>query len=219
LRHRIPVHNRLTNGTCRGYAKPSWQTGAGVPADGVRDIPDVSLFAADGVWGHYLVFCWSDVRNGGAPCTGAPSTWAGGGGTSFATPIMAGIQALVNQKAGGPQGNPNPVYYQLAATGSCNSSNGDSAVSPCIFHTVTKGDIDVNCGGTTDCFGAATATSAHGGGHFGGGGGSSSGGNGALSVSSSSYTPAFGTDAGWSFAAGNGSVNAFNLVNAWGSVK
>jgi len=41
---------------------------------------------------------------------------------------MAGIQALVNQKAGGPQGNPAPFYYQLAAaeygsggSGSCNS--------------------------------------------------------------------------------------------------
>lgn len=30
-----------------GYAKPSWQTGSGVPSDGVRDIPDVSLFAAN----------------------------------------------------------------------------------------------------------------------------------------------------------------------------
>ena len=44
---------------------------------------------------------------------------------------MAGIQALVNQKAGGRQGNPNPTYYQLAATeyglngsSSCNSSSG-----------------------------------------------------------------------------------------------
>ena len=35
--------------TCTGgYAKPAWQTGTGVPNDGVRDIPDVSLFAGDG---------------------------------------------------------------------------------------------------------------------------------------------------------------------------
>ena len=27
------------------YAKPSWQTGTGVPSDGKRDIPDMSLFA------------------------------------------------------------------------------------------------------------------------------------------------------------------------------
>jgi subtilase family serine protease len=209
----------LSGGTCQGNAKPSWQTGTGVPADGVRDIPDVSLFAADGVWGHYLVFCWTDLRNGGAPCSGAPSTWAGGGGTSFATPIMAGIQALVNQKTGQAQGNPNYVYYQLAASGSCNSSNGDSAVNGCIFHNITRGDIDVNCGGTTDCFGSTTTTSTNprGGGRF--GGGSTSNGNGALSVSDQSFTMAYGAAGSWNFAAGNGSVNAYNLVNAWGSVQ
>ena len=27
---------------------------------GVRDLPDVSLFAANGLWGHYYVFCYSD---------------------------------------------------------------------------------------------------------------------------------------------------------------
>ncbi|HEY1757355.1 MAG TPA: S53 family peptidase [Bryobacteraceae bacterium] len=205
--------NGLANGTCEGYAKPSWQTGAGVPADGVRDLPDVSLFAADGAWGHYLVFCWSDLKNGGASCAGDPSTWAGGGGTSFSTPIMAGIQALVNARAGGPQGNPNYVYYQLAASGSCDSSNGDSAVSGCIFHSVTRGDIDVNCGGTADCYGATI--SSHGGGRIPGGAG---GGNGALSVSDQAFSPAYGTAGGWSFASGNGSVNAYNLVNAWNSV-
>jgi subtilase family serine protease len=206
----------LSNGTCKGYAKPSWQTGSGIPSDGVRDLPDVSLFAADGVWGHYLVFCWSDVHNGGAPCTGAPNAWAGGGGTSFSAPIIAGIQALVNQNEGGAQGNPNYVYYKLAASGSCNSSDGDSAVSGCIFHNVTQGDIDVNCGGSTNCYGATTTSSRGGGRGFGGG---SNSGNGALSVSSQSFSPAYGAAGGWSFASGNGSVNVYNLVNAWSSVK
>ena len=112
-----------------GYAKPLWQSLSGVPNDGVRDVPDVSLFAGTGVWGHYYVMCWSDIRQGGASCSGDPSTWAGAGGTSFATPIMAGIQALVNQKTGSAQGNPNYVYYQLAATGSCNAVSGDPGVS------------------------------------------------------------------------------------------
>ena len=211
-----PSTSGISNGTCKGIAKPSWQTGAGVPADGVRDLPDVSMFAADGVWGHYLVFCWSDVRNGGAACTGAPSNWAGGGGTSFASPIMAGVQALINQTAGGAQGNPNYVYYQLAASGSCNSSNGDSAVSGCIFHNVTRGDIDVNCGGSTDCYGPSAATISRGGrGGPGGGGGSSGGGNGALSLTDQSFSPAYGTAGGWNFASGIGSVNVSNLVNAW----
>ena len=104
---------------------------SGIPGDGVRDIPDVSLFAGTGVWGHYYVMCWSDVRNGGAACTGDPSNWAGAGGTSFASPIMAGIQALVNQKTNSAQGNPNYVYYQLAAgAATCNSSNGDPGSRP-----------------------------------------------------------------------------------------
>jgi subtilase family serine protease len=100
-----PASSGVVGGSCQGYAKPSWQTGvAGIPADGVRDIPDVSLFAADGLWGHYYVDCWSDIRNGGASCAGAPSTWDGGGGTSFSAPILAGIQALVNQNSGGSAG-------------------------------------------------------------------------------------------------------------------
>ena len=36
-------------------------------------------------------------------------------GTSFASPIMAAIQSLVNQKIGSRQGNPNPVYCQLGS--------------------------------------------------------------------------------------------------------
>ncbi len=195
-----PSSYGIANGSCQGFAKPEWQTGLdGIPNDGVRDIPDVSLFAADGVWGHFYVTCWSDVRNGGAACTGAPSTWAGAGGTSFSSPIMAGIQALVNQNAGGAQGNPNYVYYALAAN------------VPSVFHSVTRGDIDVNCTGTANCFGS-TGTIVY------GRGGRPSSGNatsGALSVSSSSFTPAYGTGASWNFATGIGSVDAFNLVMNW----
>ncbi|MGD0144962.1 MAG: protease pro-enzyme activation domain-containing protein, partial [Rhizomicrobium sp.] len=86
------------SGTCSGYTKPTWQKVVGNPSDGARDIPDVSLFAADGLWGHYYVICYSDEWGGGTPCKGAPEYWSGAGGTSFASPIMAGIQALVDQK-------------------------------------------------------------------------------------------------------------------------
>ena len=34
------------DGVCAGWPKPSWQTGPGVPQDGVRDQPDVSMFAS-----------------------------------------------------------------------------------------------------------------------------------------------------------------------------
>jgi subtilase family serine protease len=187
----------------------------GNPGDGVRDIPDVSLFAGDGIWGHYYVMCWSDTRNGGARCTGAPGTWAGAGGTSFASPIMAGIQALVNQKAGGAQGNPNYVYYSLAAseygvTGSsaCHSSSGNAAASSCTFYNVTEGDNAVNCSGSVDCFGATA--SATGRGHrF-----STAPADGELSTSSGSLAPAYGAATGWNFATGIGTVNAANLVNS-----
>src|ERR1700722_923086 len=90
----------VVSGTCAGYAKPSYQSGVfGNPSDGVRDIPDVALFAANGLFSGSYIICWSNP-NGGKPCTGNPNTWAEMGGTSVSTPIMAGIQALVNQKTG-----------------------------------------------------------------------------------------------------------------------
>ncbi|MGD0866530.1 MAG: S53 family peptidase [Rhizomicrobium sp.] len=199
-----PATAGVVSGTCAGYAKPSWQTGLlGNPVDGVRDIPDVSLFAANGVWGHYYVFCWSHTAEGGEACTGAPSGWAGAGGTSFSSPIMAGIQALVQQKTGAAQGNPNPVYYALAATeygatgsAACNSTLGNGVGTSCIFYDVTQGDMDVNCTGNVDCY-------------------LPSGKNGVLSTSDAAYKPAYGTATGWDYATGIGSVNAYNLVNAW----
>jgi subtilase family serine protease len=204
-----PDVSGIVGGTCAGYAKPAWQSGvSGIPADGVRDIPDVSLFAGTGLWGHYYVYCYSNPRNGGSSCAGDPSTWAGAGGTSFGAPIMAGIQALINQKLGAPQGNPNPVYYQLAQGAAvCDSEAGDNPSSACIFHNVTLGDIAVNCDGSENCFGATAGIPL--------GRRSSVIPNGALSVSSDSYSPAFSTAAGWNFANGLGSVNVANLVNNW----
>jgi subtilase family serine protease len=195
-----PSTNGVVGGTCAGWPKPAWQSLLGNPSDGVRDTPDVSLFAADGLWSHYYIFCWSDTRNGGATCGADPSSWSGAGGTSFASPIMAGIQALINQKAGGPQGNPAPVYYQLASaeygsagSSACNSSNG--AANSCVFYDVTFGDMDVDCAGP-NCYLADGSV-------------------GVLSTSNSSFLPAYGTNTGWDFATGIGTVNAANLVNNW----
>jgi uncharacterized membrane protein len=116
---------------------------------------------------------------------------------------MAGIQALVDQKAGGRQGNPNPVYYSLAASEygasgdpSCSSTLGNATGSSCTFYDVTQGDMDVDCTGTNNCYLDAAA-------------------NGVLSTSNSAYQPAFGTTTGWDFATGIGTVNAYNLVNNW----
>ncbi len=55
-----------------GWPQPSWQTGVvGLPtkSGGVRTLPDVSLFAANGRLGHFLVYCLTDTAQGGGPCT------------------------------------------------------------------------------------------------------------------------------------------------------
>jgi subtilase family serine protease len=153
-----PSTGGVVSGTCAGNPKPVWQAVFGNPNDGVRDTPDVSLFAADGSWGHYYVACFTDP-SGGTPCTGAPSTWSGFGGTSISAPIMASFQALVNQNTGSSWGNPNPTYYSLAATeygaagnAACNSTLGNGVASTCIFYDVTQGDMDVPCTGTVNCY-------------------------------------------------------------------
>ena len=166
----------ITNPNCQGYAKPTWQSGAslsggqavyGQPTDGLRDVPDVSLFAANGIWGHYEVVCWSDptqTSGGATTCSGkAPSGWSGFGGTSVASPTMAAMQALVNQKTGQSWGNPNPIYYQIAQNefgtaggsflgSSCNSSGSGGPASGCVFNDITQGDINLACedNGTTE---------------------------------------------------------------------
>jgi subtilase family serine protease len=202
----IPTTLAVVSGTCAGTPKPSWQAGVpGNPNDGVRDLPDVSLFSGNGVWGHYFVVCWSDAGAGGAACTGAPNTWSGAGGTSFAAPIMAGIQALVNQSTGSAQGNPNFEYYTLSSSQyasqlSCNASSGIAASSGCVFYDVTQGDMDVNCQGLGghlhNCY-------------------LPSGSYGVVSNSKGANAPAYPAASGWDFASGIGSVNAYNLVYYW----
>ena len=81
------------------FAKPEWQLSTGVPSDGFRDLPDVSL-AASCAHDPYLIYS-SDGNTG--------STLEGVGGTSAAAPSMAAIAALVAQKQKGRVGNFNPV--------------------------------------------------------------------------------------------------------------
>lgn len=150
-----PSYLYVESTTCTGYPKPSWQNGiVGNPKDGVRDVPDVSLFAANGLWGHYIIICYSDATYGGVPCTGAPSGWIGVGGTSASTPMMAAMQALVDQKWGIRAGNPNPTYYSLAKSeyGSAGNKNCFSVsqgqtggATTCVFYDITQGDIDGDC--------------------------------------------------------------------------
>jgi pseudomonalisin len=101
------------------YAKPSWQTGTGVPADGKRDVPDVSLTAA----GHdgYLI-----VQSGGLYAVG---------GTSAASPSFASIMALVVQHTATRQGNANITFYPLASK--------QRAGGALVFHDITVGKNSV----------------------------------------------------------------------------
>jgi subtilase family serine protease len=201
----------VVSGTCTGYAKPAFQALVyGNPADGVRDLPDVSLFAGNGVWGHYYVVCYSDPAGAGVPCVANPSAWSGAGGTSFAAPIMAGIQALVNQASHTRAGNPDFEYYTLAGTeyggtgsSACNSTLGNGTAASCIFYDITLGDNDANClpldGFLFNCFYPAT----------------NPGTNGVLSTSNSAYQPAYTTNVGYDLATGIGSVNVYKLVSNW----
>jgi subtilase family serine protease len=201
------------SGSCQGYAKPSYQSGlVGVPNDGLRDLPDVSIFASTGFYFHAYIACMSDTANGGSSCAGAPSSWNGAGGTSFGAPIMSGIQALVNQHAGAKQGNPNTVYYALAKTEygasgdpGCNSSKGNGVGASCIFYDVTSGDNNVPClpdpdnGLLFSCY-------------------RPSGTYGVLFAPSFSNETSWNAGVGWDYATGIGSVNAYNLVTNWPNI-
>ena len=110
------------------FAQPPWQSGPGVPNDGMRHIPDLSFPASPANDPVY-------IYSGGA---------AGlVGGTSCATPMMAGVVALLNQYlAQTPPGvgNINPALYQMAQT------------TPQAFHDIVNGDNMVPCAdGSPDC--------------------------------------------------------------------
>src|SRR6185369_7484118 len=69
------------------------------------------------------------------------------GGTSVASPAMAGVMALINQKAGSVQGNPNAGLYQLAAkqTYSSCKSEGGATSNGCYFNDIDTGTNAMAC--------------------------------------------------------------------------
>jgi hypothetical protein len=212
--------NSTTTQCLNGYSKPAFQTGPGVPQDSVRDIPDMALFASDGlVSGSFYIVCEADQDPALGSCNlGSPfTTFIGVGGTSSAAPAFAGIMAMVNQKMvslsqSGRQGNANYVLYPLAAAQSpanCSSSNGPGTNSGpaanCVFNDVTLGNNSVPCiGGTQGCSNTNSRSAAL-------------GIEETLNPNTGAITGtiAYSAGAGFDLATGLGSVNANNLVNAW----
>jgi len=152
------IQNATFTACVSGFPKPSWQTGTGVPTDGVRDIPDISFSAAN-LHDPYIVCTplselglsgsTSSCNPGGTQgIANALDIQSGGfiyfsafGGTSVPTPVMAGVTALLNQKLGGTGlGLINKKLYELAAS------------NPSAFNDVTSGNNDVPCAtGSPNC--------------------------------------------------------------------
>lgn len=196
------------------YTKPSWQLLGvpGMPHDGVRDQPDVSLFAANGLWGHFYLECMSDVNEGGAPCNynNTNDLFASAyGGTSFGAPDFAGIAALIQEVMGAPLGNPAPELYMIAKAqyttplglSQCNATLGNKISSACVFYDVTAGDNAEACNkGTIDCLT----------------GGGSTMGIGVLSTTIGKHRVlAYPAHPGYSLATGLGTVNVTNLLYSY----
>src|SRR5215469_11292047 len=185
------VNDGLSPSSCSGgYSKPSWQVAPGVPADGKRDVPDISLFASNGIMGNFYIFCESDSQ---ANCSFGQ--YGAAGGTSFGAPAFAGIMALVNQQIQTPQGNANYVLYKLAGqqnAASCSSSTGPAA--SCVFNDITSGTIAMPClEGTANC---SVQTPGH---QYG-------------------VLSGYNTGTAYDLATGLGSINVANLVNKWNTV-
>ncbi|HEX4036441.1 MAG TPA: protease pro-enzyme activation domain-containing protein [Acidobacteriaceae bacterium] len=177
-----------STGAClAGYAKPAFQTSL-TPNDHVRDLPDVSLFASNGFYGAFWVFCSDNATDGnsgnaytecqttGGQITGSTS-FGGVGGTSAAAPAFAGMLALVSQSQGGARlGQADTILYRLAQS------------RPFVFHDVDAGNNSVPCAtGSPNC-----------------------GANGFLT--------GYNAGAGYDLASGLGSVDVAALIGSWGSV-
>jgi len=191
--------NPLPSSCSGGYAKPAWQTGVtGIPADGKRDIPDISFFASNGFLGSAYLICVS--ANGSCIyLDNSEQTLQEVGGTSASSPAMAGIMALINQKSGAPQGSPNAELYKLASKQNYSSCKTeiDKNSSSCVFHDIDTGTINMACDYayyvTTP---SANCTILH------------SGDEGGL-------LSGYNATTGYDLATGLGSANVANLVNAF----
>ncbi|HEY3836105.1 MAG TPA: Ig-like domain repeat protein, partial [Bryobacteraceae bacterium] len=176
----------LNTGSCvSGYNKPSWQHAAGVPADGVRDLPDISLMAGNNFYNATWLVCddttnlTSGLANNCAVQPDGSFNYAAYGGTSTSAPAFAGILALVEQSTGGRLGQAAAQLYNLY--------NGSHAAA--IFHDVTQGNISVSCKqGSPNC---------------------------AKDTAGYYFESGYNATTGYDLATGLGSVDAAQLINYW----
>ncbi len=183
-----------------GYPKPSWQTGIGVPNDNARDLPDVSLFAGNGLANSFYIVCESDQDLNGASCKISSSAFSflGLGGTSASAPAFAAIMALTNQytKSNGA-GNVNYVLYKISALTSQTGLNCSSTLPPaagCILNDIVSGTIAMPCAAFKPNCNTSNPTDPFG------------------------LLPGYAATNGYDLATGLGSINAYNLVHGWDSV-
>jgi subtilase family serine protease len=217
-----------TNGsialTNDGWPSPSWQAQSGVTGTSgitTRAIPDISFFAGDGSLDSATLICVSNLgacetsaEVGTNPVTTEPTAQEVGG-TSVATPEMAGVMALINQNAGGAQGLANPQLYELAAKQNYSSCSAESVKtsSSCYFNDVDEGTNTMPCNltGTEEggypagpYIGTASPNCV-----------AVNSGDTIGTLVSSGTTPAYNAGTGFDLASGLGSLNVANVVNAW----
>ena len=147
---------QTNSGACTaGYSKPSFQVGM-TPADTVRDVPDVSLLAANGQYQALWVLCSDSVTDGSSqPYTECDNTngqfssgtyFGGVGGTSAAAPAFAGMLALVAEANGSASDN-----YRLGQADFILYKLAQSKYST-VFHDVVTGNNSVSCqSGSPNC--------------------------------------------------------------------
>jgi hypothetical protein len=148
-------------GTSALVTRPSWQVNVpGIPSGTMRLVPDIAFYSSPGFPGY--LYCTSDSSSWSTGQTGScgsgfrasssDTSLTIAGGTSFATPIFAGMVALLNQKLNYTEGQGlvNPILYTLAS---------NSATYAAAFHDVTSGNNNCTsgsaaCGSTTTGFSA-----------------------------------------------------------------
>jgi len=122
--------------------KPTWQA-ALTPADGVRDVPDISLNASD-AHDSYLICSELDQANLQSCANGfrdSNGNLYAFGGTSVSAQAFAGVLAIINQATNSNGLSvANKELYALAAS------------TPSAFHDITTGSNIVPCiQGSTNC--------------------------------------------------------------------